>query len=147
MNYVQIIITIFITAVITHFLTVYRERKQWNRTLELQRIQDYNKAADKFCSEFVETMHILNKKNEVSSAFYIFQKASLQHEAAMLQFRRYLSGKELKVLDAAWEKYVFSPEHPEPYKQYHGRGQDEILRLRELAVQRIEKLLECAKPK
>lgn len=147
MKYIPIIITILITAAITHFLTLYRERKNWNRTLELQKIQDYNKAADKFCSEFIEAMHTLNRKNDIVSAFYILQKTSLQHEAAMLQFRRYLSGKELEVLDATWKTYVFSTEHPEPYKQYHGHANDEVLRLRKLALQRIEKLLECAKPK
>lgn len=143
MNYIQIIITILITAVITHYLTVYREHRQWNRTLELQKIQDYNKAADKFRSEFINTLYQLKKAEE--SPYLRLYKILPQFEKAKMQLEPYLSVHELKNLDSAWEE--FAPLKPDNMLQYEALYSGELKAKCDLAIQRIEKLLECAKPK
>ncbi len=162
MNYIQIIITIFITAIITHFLTLYRERKQWNRTLELQKIQDYNKAAYKFRSEFSEALRTLKQVYDLS-CYQILVKFIKQHEIATIQFKPHLSDEDLSKLDIVWKEYICSHQKTPDRINLNVYSWKNVIKeesnlnikdkdsaekyFRNLAIQRIEKLLECAKPK
>lgn len=126
-----------------HRLTLYRERKQWNQTLELQKIQDYNKAATIFRSEFINTLYRL--EIAVENPYEYLYRILPQFEKAKMQFEPYLSGHELKNLDSAWEE--FAPHKPDNMLQYHAPNSGKLKQLCDLAFQRIEKILECAKPK
>lgn len=90
-----------------HRFTLYREHKQWNRTLELNKVQDYNKAADNFRSEFSEALRTLKQVHDLS-CYQILVKFIKQHEIATIQFKPHLSDNELSKLDIAWKIYICS---------------------------------------
>ncbi|MCP4259130.1 MAG: hypothetical protein GY774_16720 [Planctomycetes bacterium] len=149
MIYIHIIITICV-AIITALITAYvadcfarrRERKQWEQTLELYRIQEYNKAANGFHSAFSDAIHLLNDKRQ--HVHRVLQKNRQKHDKASLLFKRYLSGKEREAFDTAWNEYFRLSPFSDPDRGY---SEPELSELHDLAMQRIEKLLECAKPK
>jgi hypothetical protein len=110
MIYIHIIITIIvaiIAAYTTHLFALRREHKNWKRTLELLKIQEYNKAAAIFRSVFSKTLRKLKQEYD-KSCFEIIREFIEQQEVATIQFKSYLSGEEMDKLDAAWKEYAGS---------------------------------------
>lgn len=108
MIYIHIIITIcvaILAAFITHLFALRRERKSWKQTIELQKIQEYSKAAAIFRSNFTETLFNLNHIDKISpSPNQLLSKSLPQFEKAKIQFVPYLSGPELENLNASWNQ-------------------------------------------
>jgi hypothetical protein len=120
-------------------------------SMKIAKRQEYNKAAAKFRSEFINTLHNTIQQPD-SSLTAILSQASSRHEIAMLEFRHYLPGNELAIFDTAWREFACPhKEIPDIMDydayQYHANEINEQKRMLLLARQRIEKLLECAKPK
>ena len=132
-----------IGAFISHCFTTQRENKRWKETLELQTIQEYNKAAAIFRSEFINTLYQIKKVDD--SPYLRLYKILPQFERAKMQFEPYLSAHELKNLDAAWKE--FAPPKPDNMLQYDASKPAELKPSCDLAIKRIEKLLKLAKPK
>lgn len=126
-----------------------------SRTKEERRIREFNEAAKRFRDAFKEELLALspNLSKCEKDTSEILEVAFEKHRIAVFDFKPFLSGDELAGFDKAWGEYYRYENAPEftvhGLEQYSakGHGYTEGRRLRLLAAERIERLLEFAKPK
>ncbi len=147
---IQIIITlvaVFITTYLNHRYSTSREDKNWNRTFKLMKIQEFNKASATFRAEFTDEICLLRPNGTDSR--HVLDCAIGRHERAMIIFRSNLPIDILGNFDAAWREYACPHKDNPDYvdiEMYFSNEKSEREKFRKLAIQRIEKLLEYAKP-
>ncbi len=113
------------------------------------RLQEFNKAASIFSSEFHQTISNIRHNVNGAPAFQFLSEDVRRHEIAMMKFRPYLPAERLESFDAAWRDYAYPYDDKPGYTDmspYKTQGVKEIKSVRSLAIKRIERILEFAKP-
>lgn len=137
-----------ITATCAHLLAKSRDK-------ESRRIKDFNYASAKFRAAFKEEFLALNpalSRNSVDTAV-LLEAAFDKHRLAVFDFRAFLPTESTDGFDKAWQEYYRYDNAPDGtihgLDKYSGvgHGYSEKRRLRFLAAERIEKLLDFAKHK
>lgn len=133
----------------------------YRNAIRIQRIVEFNKAATDFRNAFLRELIFLRHNasipggersyttlDEFLQAGYIHR-----HLRALEVFKDYLSARERSGIDKAWQEYCYHPDNPSIlyFEQYSwmvaNKGKDYEKQLKNIAVDRIEKILEFAKPK
>lgn len=130
-----------------HYLTKSRDK-------ETRVIKHFNDAAHIFREAFIPelTVSLSTYKKELE-IFYILSDAFQRQESAVIVFKQHLvKTSDIPRFEAAWVDYCYpegSPEEaPEPFCDYISEGVEKIEKeKRELAVQKINSILEFAKLK
>ena len=130
-----------IGALITYFALTWIAKRQ-----------EFNRAAAIFRSAFIEEQRLLDPHSTADrvgkSTYDILESAINRHEIAMIRFRPYLRDSERIAFARAWEAYCYHEQTDRPFlEQYFDKNLKEKEEKRKLALERIEKLLEFAKPK
>lgn len=142
------IVGALIGSVVTHFLTKERNKQERN-------VVDFNQAANEFKRAFIDELSLLRNEfrlvDELTgyTAYDILRKSLGKHETAKNKYYYFLPKDIKNDFESAWLDYLF-PEAvnslpQKPLIDYASEG-DEPYR-REIAIQKIEALLEFAKPR
>ncbi len=127
-------------------------------TTRLFKKQEFYKAAADFRCAFTEEIRLLNGNKHAANwlegtAYEIINAAATKHENAVIKFKLYLNEAELARFNTAWEIYRSKENRDaipdDPFFCYNsspGDYEGEIEK-RKLALDRINSLLEFAKPK
>lgn len=115
---------------------------------------DFNKAAADFRNSFNETLLLLDPQSFIDKqgedTYSKLNKNIVQHEKAASMFRHFLSKRRQKAFDNAWKEYCYD-DHDQNVKfleKYASNGSViKNQKAREKAYDRINKLMEFAKPK
>jgi hypothetical protein len=142
------VVGFLLRTLIDHFLAK-------SRTKEERRVRDFNEAARRFRDAFKEELLALspNLSKWEKDTSEILEAAFEKHRIAVFDFKPFLSKDELAGFHQAWGDYYRYENTPEStvhgLAQYSGKGHGytEARRLRLLAAERIERLLEFAKSK
>jgi len=132
----------------------------YRNALKLHRITELNNAATLFRAAFLPDLIFLKHNAKVAGAGstddlseFLFHGYVHRHLKALEVFRNYLSAKEKAGIDKAWREYYCHDANPNIpfFEQYSwkvaNKGKDYEKQLMALALSRIEKILEFAKPK
>jgi len=133
----------------------------YRNALKVQNIITFNKAATEFRNAFLHELIFLrhNASTPEGERTYTTLNEFLQsgyihrHLRAFEIFKDYLSSSDRVDIDKAWQEYSCHPNNPGVlfFEQYSwkvaNKGKDHEKQLKVLAMNRIEKILEFAKPK
>jgi hypothetical protein len=112
------------------------------------RRQEFYKAAANFRAAFVSEQRLLSSHSLADrmgrTASDIIKSAIDRHESEMIKFRPFIDPKNVDDFDRAWIEYAGNSRHFEQYSTNRNLDRPEK---RELALSRIETLLEFASPK
>jgi hypothetical protein len=142
-----------VIGIANHYLSKSRDK-------ESRETIDFNKAADEFRNAFLPELAFLkhnvvipeNERMYTTLAEYLQSGFINRHLKAFEIFRNYLSSKERKDIDKAWEQYCHDKDNSIAlyYEQFEIEGKkptDKIESEKELVLKRIEKILKFAKHK
>lgn len=142
-----------IVGIANHFLSKSRSK-------EAARISEFNKAAFLFRDAFLPEITFLRHNASIGSLGSSNDLGELlrfgyihRHLKALEVFKPYLLPKERGNIDKVWQEYCCHPDNPNIpfFEQYSwkvvNKGKDYEKQLKALALSRIEKILEFAKPK
>ncbi|MBF0376290.1 MAG: hypothetical protein HQK72_02290 [Desulfamplus sp.] len=130
----------------------------FRNTISIYNLSEFNKAASLFREAFYPEI-IFIKHNAIiagsgsSDSLSTFLSAGYLHRhlKAFETFKYYLSVKESEKIDKAWKEYCYDPNNPKIlfFEQYSTRNVSHEHRetLKQLALTRIENILELAKHK
>jgi hypothetical protein len=150
------IIGAIVGAGLTGWISYLIAKHSIKKSFELVRLHDWNKAAVDFRSAFTQIVSELNnfvhsEEYENDFVYKLIKKYIVQHEIAYIRFKPYLQGDEVNAFESSWRGYsnpsrVIRDQNPDPLIDYYaeGKGVDECV---SLATNKIESLLEFAKPK
>jgi hypothetical protein len=150
MDAVGAVIAALVGAVVGGLLT-------YKTSVNISKRQEFNKAAAAFREAFMNERLFLDfrhapEESEYQSAFDIIEPAIQKHTEAMYRFSHYLSWWEKRCFSRAWRRYAHdsAPGKGEPdtpfFKMYAERVW-EGKNTKELAIERIDRLLKFAKPR
>ncbi len=144
----DVIIPIFCTLLGVG-IGAWLSNKQAIALLKRQRFLD---ACAEFKNAFVETIYLLNASSKQGVGvddeilvYDIIKNRAVEHEKAMIRFRYHVTNRD--AFDRAWEEYQGKrdTEATEYFLAYMERpGQIEDTALRQLAIDRIERLWDFA---
>lgn len=128
--------------------------------LSVYKVSEFNKAAVVFSDAFLPEITFLRHNTNIgqlgnsSDLGEILSSAYVsRHLKAVEVFKTYLSQKQSKAIDQAWQEYCCHTQNPGVpwFEQYSwkmtGVGKQKEKELKELALDRIERILEFAKLK
>lgn len=120
-----------------------------SRTKQERLQKHFDDAAKNFRASFTED--IVEVESGARDTFDILKSSFEKHKAAMLEVKIFLKGRKLKSFERAWQEYCCHEKYPnQPFlEQYSAKGQslDMGKKRRQLALERIERLLTFAEPK
>ena len=115
---------------------------------------DFNKAADVFRNAFNETLLLLNPQSFIDKqgedTYSKLRKTIVQQEKAALEFSQILSKRKRKAFDRVWKEYCYDDnnQNTKSLVKYASHGSAiKNQKARTVAFDRINKLMEFAKPK
>ena len=115
---------------------------------------DFNKAAETFRDAFNETLLLLNPQSFIDKqgedTYAILQKNIIKQEKVALEFSQILSKRKRKAFDRAWKEYCYDDNNQNTIflEKYTSHGSIiKNQKARTVAFDRINKLMEFAKPK
>ena len=133
------------------FSYLFSERRRRN--------EEFNKAASKFRNAFLPEIIFLKHNARISSAgssdnlqeFLLFGYTR-RHLKALVAFKPYLAPKKKKGIDQAWQEYCCNPDKLDElyFQQYSYKSTERETigeQCKQLALERIEKILEFSKHK
>lgn len=131
----------------------------YRNALNLYNVTEFNKAATTFRNAFYPELIFLKHNAKIAEAGsssdlgeFLFS-GYLRHLKALEVFKNHLTAKEKIYIDKAWQEYCYHPDNPNIpfFEQYSwkvaNKGKDYEKQLKALALNRIEKIMEFAKPK
>jgi hypothetical protein len=113
-----------------------------------RREERFTRACEDFISAFEDEFRQLRFGAE--DPHIILASASDKHISAVMRFKRFLKGRQLSAFDKAWrEYYYYEDSNMAGLERYSakGVGYEEKKKRRELALERISRLISFAKPK
>ena len=131
-----------VVGVCNHFLAK-------SRIEEDRSIKEFNEAARKYREVFSVLITQLNTRSPGTSpnASKIIGQAYPEHLAATDEFRNHLSAKDIPTFSKAWEEYDAGRKNGEYSDRYKDSKSTNPVLPHMVALQRIEKLIEFAKPR
>jgi hypothetical protein len=141
------ILYIFLTILLTAFSSSIIPRK-------IEERKRFIVAADKFKSSFLEEIAFIDHNRARDRAGRdipgVLASAAEKHETALITFMEFLGERQRKKIEQAWKEYTGEDKLMGKYtfKQYatYGKFKDTD-NIRKCALERIEKLMQFAKPK